>query len=203
MSEKTEGVRIRVARVEDAGALRAIYAPYVEKTAITFEYEVPTEEEFRRRIETTLRRYPYLVAERDGEILGYAYTGPLRTRAAYGWTAESSIYLAPSARRMGLGRTLYHALEVLSRTQGLQTLCACVTYATEPTPYWTDASIHFHYRLGYDLAGQLKRCGYKFGTWFGTCYFEKALGDYPADPAPLIPFPELDSVALGDAGVEG
>ena len=79
---------------------------------------------------------------------------------------------------------------------------ACVTYSQTESPYVTDASVRFHYRLGYDLAGQLKRCGFKFGEWFGTCYFEKALGDYPEAPVPLIPFPDLPEDALRAAGVE-
>ena len=174
----------------------------MERTAITFEYEPPDAAEFRRRIAAIAPKYPYLVAERDGEVLGYAYTSPLRTRAAYGWTAETSIYLRRDLRGNGLGQRFYHALEELSRAQGVRTLVACVTYSQTESPYVTDASVRFHYRLGYDLAGQLKRCGFKFGEWFGTCYFEKALGDYPEAPVPLIPFPDLPEDALRAAGVE-
>lgn len=195
-------IRLRTAREEDAAALSAIYAPYVRETAITFEYEPPTEEEFRRRIHTTRQRYPYLVAERDGEVLGYAYTGPLRTRAAYGWTAETSIYLRRDARGLGLGERLYRALEALSRAQGIRTLCACVTFSQEGDPHVTDGSVRFHHRMGYGEAGRIQCCGFKFGAWFGTVYFEKALADYPADPAPLIPFPELGSAVLQATGVE-
>ena len=90
---------IRAAAPADASALLAIYAPYVKKTAITFEYDVPTEEEFRGRISRTLQRYPYLAAEQNGEILGYAYTGPFGERAAYNWAAETSIYLREHGTR--------------------------------------------------------------------------------------------------------
>ena len=195
-------VHLRTAQEEDAAAIAAIYAPYVRETAITFEYEPPDEAEFRRRIRATLTRYPYLAAERDGELLGYAYTGAFRSRAAYGWMVEPSIYLRWDLRGNGLGRRFYRALEDISRAQGVQTVCACVACAPKPSPYVTDASIRFHQRMGYALAGQLPGCGFKFGEWFGTCYFEKALGDYPAEPAPLIPFRELPPQLLRAAGVE-
>ena len=102
---------IRTAFVEDAEALLDIYAYYVEHTAITFEYGVPALEEFRRRIARTLEVYPYLCAVEDGKILGYAYAGPFAERAAYGWPAETTIYLARDVRGNGLGRKLYEALE--------------------------------------------------------------------------------------------
>lgn len=107
----TEHVNLRVASVDDAEELLKIYTPYVQKTAITFEYDVPTPEEFRKRIENTLKKYPYLVVEKDGQLLGYTYTGPFIGRAAYGWGAELSIYLREDCRRMGLGKMLYHAIE--------------------------------------------------------------------------------------------
>ena len=184
-------ISIRIAAPEDAPALLDIYAYYVRHTAITFEYEVPTPEEFAARIRNTLKKYPYLVAVKDGVMVGYAYAGPFHSRPAYGWTAETSIYLRRDFQGNGLGQRFYHALEELSRAQGVRTLVACVTYSQAESPYVTDASVRFHSRLGYDLAGRLKRCGLKFGQWFGTCYFEKALGDYPETPAPLIPFPDL------------
>mgnify|MGYP000852101697 FL=1 len=112
-------MRIRMAGLEDAAALLAIYAPYVRETAITFEYDVPSEEEFRRRIESTLRKYPYLVLEREGDILGYAYAGPLHSRPAYDWAVETSIYLDQNARGGGLGRKLHDALEAVLREQGV------------------------------------------------------------------------------------
>ena len=107
----------------DAPALLAIYAPYVRNTAITFEYEVPTEAEFARRIRTTLTRFPYLAAVRDGEILGYAYTGPFAARPAYQWAAETSIYIRQDAHRLGLGKRLYEAIEAISKAQADEPLC--------------------------------------------------------------------------------
>ena len=104
-------ITIRTAAVDDAAALLAIYAPYVEQTAITFEYETPTAAEFRRRIENTLSRFPYLVLRQDGRILGYAYAGTFYARAAFDWCCETTIYLRRGATKCGMGRALYQALE--------------------------------------------------------------------------------------------
>ena len=101
--EHTEPIRLRTAGEEDAEALLDIYAPYVEHTAVSFEYEVPSVEEFRERIRRIRERYPYLLAESEGEILGYAYASPFHERRAYDWAAETSIYLRRDRRRQGLG----------------------------------------------------------------------------------------------------
>ena len=120
------GVTIRPAGPNDAAALLAIYRPYVENTAITFEYDVPTEEEFRARIAHTITRYPYLIAEREGRPVGYAYAGPFKERAAYDWAVEVSIYVAQECRRSGIGRALYRALEEVLAEMGIQNLEACI-----------------------------------------------------------------------------
>ena len=100
-------VSVRDATMEDAGRILEIYAYYVEKTAITFEYEVPSLEEFKSRMRKTMEKYPYLVIEKDGKIEGYAYAGAFNTRAAYDWASEMTIYLSHDARKCGLGRKLY------------------------------------------------------------------------------------------------
>ena len=105
---------LRVVKEEDAKELLEIYRPYVEKTVISFEYETPSLEEFAGRIRRTLKKYPYLAAERDGEILGYAYTSPFVGRIAYQYSAETTIYLREDQKRNGLGRRLYQALEEIS-----------------------------------------------------------------------------------------
>ena len=104
-------VKLRIATIQDAAALLDIYAPYVENTAITFEYDVPTLEEFTGRIRHTLEKYPYLVAVRDSEIIGYAYAGAFYGRAAYDWSAETTIYVKKGCRHIGVGKLLYQALE--------------------------------------------------------------------------------------------
>lgn len=102
--------KIRIASVQDAEGLLKIYAPYVEKTAITFEYEVPTVAEFENRISRILERYLYLAAERDGELVGYAYAGPFKERAAYDWAVETTVYVRKDQKRTGIGRELYEML---------------------------------------------------------------------------------------------
>lgn len=181
-------IHIRPATPDDAPALLAIYAPYVTDTAITFEYEVPALSDFRQRIEATLRTHPYLVLERDGEILGYAYTGQLGSRAAYAWAAETSIYLRQDCRRGGLGTRLYHALEDASHAQHVQVLYACIAAPTgADDPRLSRASIDFHTRLGYAVAGTFHRCGYKFGTWYDVVWMEKRLSDDAVPPA-VVPY---------------
>ena len=127
--------RVRVATVQDAQALLAIYAPYVKQTAITFEYEVPSADEFASRIARVLQRYPYLVAERGGEILGYAYVGAFNERAAYDWAVETSIYVKMAQKRQGLGKTLYHLLEEILKAQGILNLNACIAYTETPVSH--------------------------------------------------------------------
>ena len=142
---------IRTAAADDAAALLAIYAPYVEQTAITFEYKVPSLEEFRRRIIHTLQRYPYLVAEENGEILGYAYTSPFGERTAYSWAVETSIYLRQDVRGKGLGKRLYQSLEDISRAQHVQSQYACIAYPDADDAHLTGNSVAFHTHLGYTL----------------------------------------------------
>ena len=185
-------VKIRTAAIDDAEELLKVYTPYVEKTAITFEYDVPSLEEFKRRIENTLKKYPYLVAEKDGEILGYAYTGPFVGRAAYSWAAETSIYLREDCRKMGIGRRLYAALEEISRQQNILNLYACIGWPEQEDPYLNRNSVQFHRHMGYRLVGEFKNCGYKFGRWYNMVWMEKLLVEHPEKAAPFIPFPEIE-----------
>lgn len=187
----SRNVVVRAASTDDAGALLEIYAPYVEETAISFEYEVPGLEEFRERIRNTLKKYPYLVAQDGDEILGYAYTGPFVGRAAYGWAAETSIYLRRDRLKRGIGGKLYAVLEELSRAQHLISLNACIGYPRAEDAHLTKNSVQFHAHLGYRLVGEFRSCGYKFGTWYDMVWMEKLLGEPPEKPSPVICFPEL------------
>lgn len=189
---KNESVLIRTATVGDAEELLNIYAPYVKKTAISFEYEPPSVEEFRARMEHTLRGYPYLVAERDGALLGYAYTGAFAARAAYGWAAETTVYLREDSRGLGLGKQLYGALERISRAQNLLNLNACIACPEVEDEHLTANSVRFHEHMGYRLVGKFHKCGYKFGTWYDMVWMEKILGPHGAEPAPVIPFQQLN-----------
>ena len=180
--------KIRVAEPEDAEALLRVYAPYVEKTAITFEYDAPSAEEFAGRIEKTLKRYPYLVAEEDGAILGYAYAGAFKSRAAYDWAAETTVYVAEDAKRRGIGKQLYAALEQALAAQNILNLNACIAYPAGEDPYLTRDSVEFHRSLGYRLVGQFTQCGYKFGRWYDMVWMEKHIGVHTKNQPAVKPF---------------
>ena len=154
-----ETLLLRAAAPEDAAALLAIYAPYVTDTAITFEYDVPSEVEFAERIRRTLERYPYLVAERGGVCVGYAYAGAFKERAAYAWGVETSIYVRRTERRTGVGGKLYAALEEILRMQNVLNLNACIAVPAQPDKYLTRDSIAFHERCGYRFVGEFYDCG--------------------------------------------
>ena len=194
-------VRIRTAEIGDAEEIRKIYAPYVEKTAITFEYEVPSLEEFTDRMKKTLQKYPYLVAEKDGEILGYAYTGPFVGRAAYDWAVEVTIYLKENKQKLGLGRRLYHAIEGICKAQNITNLYACIGYPEKEDEYLTLNSVQFHAHMGYHMAGEFHQCGYKFGRWYHMVWMEKIICTHYPEPAPLVHFPDLDAEALRQMGI--
>lgn len=169
---------IRTVTLEDAPQLLAIYSYYVENTAITFEYESPTLEEFRSRIANTLKKYPYLCISQGDKILGYAYAGPFRTRAAYQWAAEMTIYLAPDAQKRGLGREIYESLEQRLREMGILNLYACIGYPISEDEYLTANSAQFHEHMGYKKVGEFHSCGYKCGHWYDMIYMEKIIGEH-------------------------
>lgn len=186
-----ENISIRTATVHDAENILKIYAPYVENTAITFEYEVPSVEEFSRRIESTLRRYPYIVAERGDDILGYAYAGPFKARAAYNWAVELSVYLTPTSQGKGIGRKLYAALEEILCKMGILNLYACIAYPQVEDEYLTRNSAEFHAHLGFEKVGEFHRCGFKFGRWYDMIWMEKLIGEHSENQPDVILFPEL------------
>ena len=159
---------IRPATEKDIPEMLAIYGPYVENTTVTFEYDIPCRREFTRRFLDITDQFPWLVWEEDGNILGYAYAGAPYTRAAYRWCAEPSVYLRPEARRQGIGRKLYTALEWILDKQGYQVLYALIT--TENTD-----SIQFHEKMGYISRVDFPDCGFKFGRWLGVTWMEKRL----------------------------
>ena len=171
---------LRFAAPADAPALLAIYTPYVLETAITFEEAVPTEEAFAQRIRSVLEHYPYLVMEENGEILGYAYASRVRSRAAYDWSAELSVYVRKDCRGRGLGRRLYGCLLELLTLQHIHTVYGVVALPNE-------GSHGLHTALGFRLLERFPEMGYKMGTWWDIGWYEKVL--YPAQvpPAPFVP----------------
>ena len=157
---------IRIATAADVPAMLDIYGPYILGTTYTFEYTVPTVEEFTRRFLSCTAQFPWLVWEEDGAVLGYAYGSAPFERAAYSWCGEVSIYLAPRAQGRGIGRRLYQVLEEILWRQGYRVIYSLVT--TENT-----GSLEFHRRLGYRERATLEGCGMKFGRWLGVVWLEK------------------------------
>ena len=179
---------IRMATPADAEAIYQIYVPYVRNTAISFEITVPTLDEFRERIRKTLSEYPYLVAEENGKIVGYAYASAFHGREAYRHTAETSLYVERSMRRRGVGRALYAELEKACVKQNIFVLYACVTTTDRADDrYLNDDSIRFHERVGYRLIGRHENCGYKFDRWYGIAWLEKQIAERPEHPEPFRP----------------
>ena len=183
---------IRTAKPSDAADLLEIYRPYVLETAITFEYEVPTVEEFTERIRQTLKRFPYLVLEdAAGHPMGYAYASRFQSRPAYDWAVELSIYLRRDCRGHGYGFKLYEALERLLRKQNIRNTYACIAWAETENIRLDNSSARFHERCGYSLAGTFHSCGYKFGHWYDMIWMEKHIGPHGTSVQSVIPFPDL------------
>ena len=177
-NEKKE-MKIRIAKEEDAEALLAIYAPYIEHTVITYEYDVPTVEEFRGRIRHVLERYPYLVAELNGKICGYAYASAFHDRPAGGWNVETSIYVDQNKKGMGIGTALYDKLEKILKRQNVLNMNACIACTEIEDEYLTNASTWDENII------------VLMGTSGADVRMEKEIGEHVADQPPVIAFPEI------------
>ena len=169
---------IRSATVNDAERLLEIYSYYVTDTAISWEYDVPSVEEFRGRIEDVLKKYPYLVVEENGVIYGYAYAPPFVGRSAYDHSCELTIYLDKDAKGRGYGRKLYDALEAQLKKMGILNMYSCIGDPVEEDEYLTRNSELFHQHLGFTKVGTFYKCGYKFGRWYNMIWMEKIIGEH-------------------------
>ncbi len=175
-----EGVVIRAATLQDAPSILAIYAYYVQHTAISFEYDVPTAAAFTQRMQRIMEQYPYLVAERSGTIVGYAYAAPFIGRAAYRWSCETTIYLDHRVKKQGIGKMLYTVLEEKLKGMGVQNLYACIGLPCAAyDPYITTNSAGFHAHIGYRQVGVFRKCGNKFNRWYDMVWMEKIIGSHP------------------------
>ncbi len=167
---------VRDATIDDMKDIVNIYASYVRDTAITFEERVPSLEEYTERYKRIIKKYPYLVMVSGGHIVGYAYINQFSYRSAYDPTAESTIYLDQTCKGRGYGRILYTHLETLAEKQGIATIVALIGASSDTSdPYVTDASIHFHNRLGYTSVGRLDACAYKFARWYDLVWMAKRI----------------------------
>lgn len=185
---------IRLATAGDAGPVAAIYAPNVTGSIISFESEPPDADEMRRRIAGTLERYPWLVCERGGRVLGYAYAGAHGSRAAYRWSVDVSVYVHAEAHRTGVGRALYTSLLAALRVQGFYNAYAG---ATLPNP----ASVGLHEAMGFRPVGVYRKVGYKMGAWHDVGWWHLALRERVGDPAPPAYLPSLLGSGEWDAAL--
>ncbi len=176
---------IRSAKLSDAAAIAEIYGWYIRNTAITFEYDVPTAQAFARRMEGIMQKYPYLVVQQEGKILGYAYATSYIARQACDWSCEVSIYLAPDQTKQGLGRRLYEKLEVSLKAMGIVNMYASIACTDVQDPYVNDNSLNFHAHMGFKPVGIFRNCGYKFGRWYHLQWVEKTIGNHGKDMLPV------------------
>lgn len=176
-------MKIEKVCVADATELLNIYAPYVKDTAISFEYDVPSIEEFESRIQNISQKYPYIKAVENGEIVGYAYAGPFKMRKAYDYSVETTIYVRKDCKKMGIGRALYDSLESALCSMGILNMNACIADIDTEYEYLNRDSFHFHEKMGFSLVGRFHNSGYKFGRWFDMIWMEKMIGDHVEKPA--------------------
>ena len=182
--------RLRLASPADAAGCLAIYRPFVESSHTTFETEVPSVEEFAQRIESTLEARPWIVAEADGRIAGYAYASPIKDRAAYQWSVEVAIYVAPDVRRRGVGCALYAALFRCLAGLGYVNAIGIIALPN-------DASIALHESLGFVKVSHLKSIGFKLGAWHDSGWWQKRLAAPPSTPDPPRPLASCRDEVLG------
>lgn len=170
--------KIRSATVDDAPALLDIYSYYILNTAISFEYDVPTLDEFRRRIAETLKKYPYVVIENDEGIIGYAYAGPFKTREAYKYSVETTIYLKYGMQKNGYGKALIEELEDQLKNMGYVNANACIAYTENDDEFLNNNSMQFHEHMNYRFVGRFQKCAYKFSRWYDMIWMEKHIGEH-------------------------
>lgn len=175
-----ESVLIRPVTPADAAAVLGVYSPYVLGASSTFEYDVPTLDDFTARIEKISAQYPYLVCEVDGQIVGYAYGSTHRERAGYRWCAEATVYLNETYHRRGIARVLYTALFTLMKEQGYHSIYVSILSTNE-------SSVAFHRSMGFEDIGTFRNIGYKLGEWHSNIWMQLFLNEHHA--APALPLP--------------
>lgn len=169
---------LRPAIITDAAALLEIYKPYILHTAITFEYTIPTLEEYTLRIEKILNRYPFYVCEDGGKVVGYAYAHQFRERAAYDWDIETSIYVNETHQQKGIATQLYNVVLEECKAMGFHNAFAGITLPNEK-------SVNFHTKLGFTQIGVFQNAGFKQGQWYGVLFMEKNLIPCDREPKPV------------------
>ncbi len=189
-------INLRIASPEDANSLLEIYSYYVKNTSITFEWEVPSISEFKNRISSTLKKFPYIIAEMDNTIVGYAYASPFKSRAAYEWAIETSIYVHKDFCHQGIGKQLLFKLEELLARQNVLNSNACIAYPETEDEFLTKNSAQFHEKMGYKLVGEFHQCGYKFNRWYNMIWMEKIIGEHKSNQELVIPFYKIQNIDI-------
>ncbi len=180
---------IRLANPTDAVAILAIYSPYIRNTSITFETGVPAVADFANRIRSYLDKWPWLVYEKDGQVLGYAYASGYRERVAYQWSVECSVYIQEDHLRSGIAKALYSALFSILKVQGFTTVYAVINLPN-------DRSVAFHENMGFRYFATYEKVGYKLGKWKDVGWWQLQLNDYAMEPPTPIKFSALDSAIV-------
>ncbi len=175
---------LRAANENDAADMLVIYAPYVLQTTVSSEYTPPTLDEFKERMRSFQEKLPWLLCEIEGEIVGYGYASPHRTRAAYQWSVETSIYVAEGWHRHGIANAIYSALSELLTIQGYYNIYVGITSPNE-------RSMKFHKAMGFIISGAYQESMYKFGQWRDVLWMGKSLRPHEDEPQPTVPFPEI------------
>lgn len=191
------GAVVRLARPDDAEALAGIYGPFVMGTPVSFEVHPPDSTEMRRRIVETLERFPWLVCDSGGEVLGYCYASAHRARSAYQWSVDTAVYIGEGSQRSGIGRALYTSLLALLATQGFFNAYAGITLPNQ-------ASVGLHEAMGFEPVGIYRRVGFKLGRWHDVSWWQRALQPHcePVGP-PISPAAARDSGRIDSALAAG
>jgi phosphinothricin acetyltransferase len=182
---------VRLATKDDAPQIIDIYSPSVLTASISFETEVPSEEEMQKRIDTVLQNYPWIVCAIDGKIAGYVYASKHREREAYQWSCECTAYMHPTFKGKGIGRKLYQLLFQLLKLQGFRNVYAGITLPNE-------ASVRLHERCGFEKFVVYENVGYKFGNWHSVGWWKLRINNYDLEPPPPLKFSELDAGLVAD-----
>jgi len=180
---------IRLATTSDAAAMLQIYAPFILNTTVTFEYEVPSEQDFQMRIQQYLEKWPWLVWVENGEVVGYAYASSYRPREAYQWCVECSVYIHPQFSKLGIATKLYSALIKLLKFQGF-----CCLYAVIDIP--NPASVGFHEKMGFQYFATYENVGYKLGQWRNVGWWKYTLAEPTNNPSKPKFLKEIDSLKI-------
>lgn len=194
-------VKIRLATTVDAETLLAIYKPYVEDTAISFEHNVPALDKFKERIIETQEKHPFIIAELNDVIYGYAYVSAFKAQPAYIHAVETSVYVSKDARKKGIGSALYKALENILIEQNYLNMNASIAYAEVEDETLHNGSKHFHEKLGYKYVGKFNHIGFKFNRWYSMIWMKKSIGDHLSHPKPVKKIDEVKSIIAKKYGI--